>query len=350
MKTITSTLLTAQSAASRTPFVHMLFLSKDGNTNYDLSMDSAAFGNRILMIDHTEGDYDDYAYILLRDHDRTLPTDIRGYWTEIGYGDGGEYAGDGNNGGSRATSRLWVKSHSIISAPGKVWHLLELQGMWAKLKETLIRLGSNLPAYEYRYTGTTVYDIISAVLAEVGMSINALGSQDDSIISSYEPEFYVNDPFPFEDAGSILGRLIRMTKSFLRPDASMAFTIRYPQEDDSADLTVYSDKAPYFNSYRERKNVRMPNHIIVFCNAGVDELWTNIITGEATVQAGIDEYAEVYHIELAPEITNQTDATNRAAVYLSRGVADKLAGELEMPHHCAVELYDNVKIVDIRGS
>ena len=166
-RSLSATYIAAQQAASNTPYYKLLFTSKSGGTTVDLSTDSATYGNRILLIDHTEEPYDDFATIILRNHDRSIPTNLKGYWVEIGYGyttgAGNEYLGDGTNEG--APPRLWVKHQQTISAGGKLWELLELEGMWSKLRETLIRLG-NPPFYTISYTDDTIYDIIGVILAQ----------------------------------------------------------------------------------------------------------------------------------------------------------------------------------------
>ncbi len=353
VRSVSGTLEAAQSASQRTPYIHMVFTSYDAGTTYDLSMNSSAYGNRILLIDHAEEAYNDYAVIILKNYPRDLPDDLDGYWTEIGYGDvtggGSEYAD---------TSRLWVKHHQFISAAGKVLCILELEGMWAKLRETLLRIGS--PPYyiakndagDFGGSSATVYGIIDYILSnevDPAMSLDAL-AEDDGIINDLEPAVEVNSTQPFEDAGQVIYRLIKMTLSFLRPKASMAWEVKYPQEDDAEDLAYYSNQSPKFYEYAERKNLLIPNRIYVFANAGSDGLWTNIITAQADDTDSQGRYGVVPDFELAPEIDNQADADSRAQAVLQRWRAEWVGGRLIIPHDCRMELYDRVGIYDFRGS
>ena len=353
VRSVSATLEAAQSAASRTPYTHLLFTSYDGQTTYDLSPDGA-YGKRILLIDHNEEPYNDYAVIVLRNYDRGLPTNLTGYWTEIGHGD---VTGEGNE--YVATARLWVKHHQEVSAGGKLLTILELEGMWAKLRETYFRLG-NPPYYrarnidpeegDYDLEDSTPYGIVGKVLAEIvpAMSLAAL-VEDDGIVNTYVPDFVINETEIFEDGGGIVYRLIKMTKSFLKPDATLEFEVKYPQTTDAVDLTYYSSQSPYFYEYTERKNLLVPNHIYLLANAGTDGLWTNVILAEASDADSIARYGDAPMVVQAPGIDSQGDADNRAAVILSRIKAEVLAGMLVIPHDCRMELYDVPQINDSRG-
>ena len=344
MRDISATLLAAQKAYSGTPYIHLLFTSKDGGTTYDYSSDLE--GRRILSIDHQEEPFNDYAMVVLRNNDRTIPA-LEGYWTEIGYGfvaSGNEYS---------ATPRLWVKHQQTVSSGGRLYDVLELEGMWAWMREQLIRIG-NPPFYSTRqdeltYTTDTVYTIISAILAEVGFTLDALGGVDDGIIDTFTPRFDINDQ-PFEFAASIIYRLLNMTKCYLRPEASLEFKLVYPQTADFVNETYYSDQAHYFYSYIERANALVPNHIICFGNEGDDGMWTNYVSGEATDAAEIAAYTDVTQIVLAGTIDNDTDAANRAAVVLTRAKSEAMAGRCVVPHDCSVELYDKISVEDSRGT
>lgn len=351
MRTISATLLAQQNAASNTPYIHLLFTSKDGTTTYDYSSDQA--DRRILSIDHSENPYDEDATIILRNNDRTIP-DLRGYWTEIGYG---YVTGSGNEYSS--TARMWVKYQQTVSAGGRLYDVLELEGMWRRLKEHMMMLGS-APYFptegheaEFEYTGYTIIEIIASILLDVEpyFSVEALGSSnDDGIMDTLPPDFLVNQQ-GFESAGGLIGRLMRMTKSYLRSVSGKHFQVVYPQSTDAIQITYHSDMAPYFYEYVERKNVRTPNHVYAVGNAGEDGLWTATtpVVGEAEDTAATAIYYDVPEIVLARDITSQTDINTRAAVVLARSRMESLAGKLTAPHDCQVELYDRIAIIDTRA-
>ncbi len=350
-RSLSATFLTAQQAASNTPYYKLVFTSKDGGTTVDLSTDSGTYGNRMLLIDHVEEPYDDYATMIFRNHDRTIPS-VKGYWIEVGYGyttgAGNEYLGDGTN--EPAPARLWVKHQQSISAGGKLWEVLELEGMWSKLREQVIRLG-NPPLYTKSYTTDTVFDVIGFILAELGMTLNAL-VEDDSIIDSLQPQFDINAQ-PFEYAAPLIYRLLHMTASYLKALDDEEFEIKYPQSGDSVDLTFYSAQVPYFYEYMERVNVLIPNHFLVYGNEGADALWADYVVSTSpngVDQGEIDAYDEVFKIILSGSLTTQDQVNTRANALLARAKFERLAGRMYAPHDARVELYDKLSIVDTRGA
>lgn len=348
-RSVSDTFLSAQQAASNTPYCKLVFTSKDGGTTPDLSTDSSAYGNRILLIDHIEESYDDFATIILRNHDRTIPS-MKGYWTEIGYGyvtgAGNEYLGDGTN--EPAPPRLWIKHQQTISAGGKLWELLELEGMWAKLREQVIRLGDP-PLYTKSYTSDTIFTIIGLILAELGMTLNAL-VEDDGIINLLQPQFDINAQ-PFEYAAPLIYRLLNMTASYLKPLDDLEWEIKYPQESDTVDLTFYSDESPEFIEYLERINTLRANHFLVYGNEGDDGLWLDYLVSSDTYgkdQAEVDAYDEIYRIILAGSLTTQAQVNSRASALLARAKFEQMAGKMYASHDARVELYDRLRIEDNR--
>ena len=359
-RSISDTFKAAQQG-NATPYCKLVFTSKDAGTTVDLSTDSSTYDNRILLIDHTEESYDDFATIILRNYDRTIPTTLKGYWTEIGYGyvtgAGSEYLGDGTN--EPAPPRLWVKHQQTVSAGGKLWEVLELEGMWAKLRETIIRLG-NPPLYTKSYSTDVIYQIIRAILQQVSVGSTTMDfetgqtvvpTEDDGVITSLQPQFELNNQ-PFEYADAIIYRLMHMTASYLKPLDDLKWEVKYPQSSDAIDLNFYSDQAPYFIEYMERNNVLSPNHFLVYGNEGEDGLWADYLVSDDTTygidQTEIDVYDDIYKIILAGSLTTQADVNSRADVLLARAKSEALAGRMYTSHDARVELYDRLKIWDNR--
>lgn len=356
MRTVSGTLETAQYASKRTPYIHMVFTTTDGLTTYDFSTDSSAYGDRIILIDHHEEAYNDYAIIIIQNYDLSVPW-MEGCWTEIGYGDvtgsGNEYIGDGTSEG--ATARLWIKYQQYISAGGKLYMILELEGMWARLREEVLRIG-NPPYYvaknadgDFGGTPLTVYDLIDYIFTNEitpAMTLEAL-VEDDGIIDSYEPDFSLNEYDKFDTAGSMIYDLLKMTESFLRPKASLAWEIKFPQTSDADDLT-YDDTG--FYDFIDRRMINIPNRVYLFSNKGTDGLWTDIITSQVNDVVSQAKYYIVPYVALAPEITNQTDSDLRAAAILARMIAERQSSQLTIPHDCQMELYDRIGVTDNRGA
>lgn len=332
MRTISSTLETAQRSSSNTPYVRIVIGGND-------------YSSRLLQLEHHEMAYRERAVVVLRNDDGALTNvDLVGEYFEIGYG---FVTGAGNEYSS--TPGLWVKSQQFISMEGKLVCVLECEGMWTLLRELRIMIVGDPPYFAISYERTkTIYELLELVLSAAAFGLDSLGSQDDGIIDDFKPVLSINR-IPFENCATILYRLIYMTKCYLRAEAGKEFKIVYPQDDDSVDERYYSDKVHFFNEYTEKNNLIVPNKISVFCNQSASGSWENLITGEDEDSESIADYGyEVVHCQVAADITSQTDADNRAAAIMTRLKSEKLAGRLVIPHDCRVELYDKVRIHDTR--
>ena len=343
MRTITESLRVAQASSSVKPFIHLQFHGPSGNT-YDYSY-------RVINLEHQEKPYDDWAEIYLYDNDRQIP-DLRGYWTEIGYG---AHLATGSVEYS-ATPRLWVKNKQLYSFEGNLFMVLHCEGVFSHLAESNLVVLGEPPEWEGQYPPDfTIYDTITNILEAYGYSLDTLGGQDDGIIDTLCPQLWVNEN-PFENPLEVIYRLIAMTKCFLRPKTNLAFEIRFPQESDTVQEHYSYNSPHYFHQYMEKINEVIPNHIVVFYNQDEDGGWTNVQQAEAfdddsivrckTLAPTTDGKITRYHI--AADLTSATDANNRASAILTREKFEELAGQLVVPHDCRVELYDRVGIYDER--
>lgn len=349
MRTISPTLRDAQESASATPYIKLLFTSKDGGTTYDHSA-------RILQLEHHEEAYRDWADIILRNDDLAIE-DLTGYWTQVGYGfttgfNTAEPNGDNAGNEYSYTPRLWVKSQMEVSAEGQLQVILHLEGMWAVMAENFVRIGTP-PFYDDTpYTTSTIYAIVDALLTEIStaeytFALDALGTQDDGIINTYTPYFEFNEGPRYDNVLDLVEVLMAMTKCYLRPESGLEFKVVYPQTTDSVDRTYYSWQTHYFYEYTESINLLIPNHIYIYYDEAND--WAET-AGEAEDTIHQDRYMEVIALYRAGEITNLTDANNRAAAILAKAKAEILSGRLIVPHDCGLELYDRVVVLDSRGA
>jgi len=337
MRTISSSLQTAQEAASRTPYVGLIFRNPAGG--------SVNYTDRKKLVEHHEEPYNDYATIILNNSDRAV-VDLTGYHIQICYGDSGDCV---------QSARLWVKSQYNISMEGKLASVLTLEGAWSLMGEQLLRVGSPPLYNDSPYTTQAIYNLLRTLIETelvtatgFNFSLDSLADQDDGIINTFIPQFSPNQ-VAFDDFNTLIQTLMAMTHCYLRARTGLVFQIVYPHEDDAVDETYYSNQAHFFYEYAEVTNIVVPNHIIVFCNQQ-EEGWVAelIITGEAQDDDQISKYMEVIGLFTAPTITNQADADNRALAIKSKLQAEITSGRLVVPHDCRVELYDRVRVYDAR--
>lgn len=346
MRTVHGDLLVAQQSGAANPYIY-------------LNINSTDYSSRLLQLEHIEEPYRDRATIVLANSDHHFDSNsLLGKSFSIGYGyytdSGNRYCGDGSTDG---TPTLWVKSQSQVSLEGKLVCILYCEGGWMKLREhsyIATAEGKDAPYFSVEFTATEpLFDLIEKVLVEAGFTLNGIGDQSDGIIDVFQPIFTAN-PLTYDNGASIIYRLIQMSKCFLREVESLAFEVVYPQSLDAVKETYSSYAAPYFREYVEKSNLLIPNSIAVFCNRDPDGSWNTagypLIIGEAIDQPSIDAYEAVWEYHIAPYITSQEDADNRAEAILERYRSEILSGRVVLPFHdCRVELYDRVKIWDVRG-
>jgi len=215
LKTLAAELLTAQVEGYPTggyqPAINCVLTSKDGLTTYDYSFVPTSTTNRLIHAEQTEHVIEgDRGVLLFSNYDNAVPSDLRGYYVDIGWGmntsDGLKYTG------TAFAPRLWVMRQQDVSGSAKgeqpgLFTVLELEGAkTAILDRQLFRLGND-PTYRDEtglLAGKTIYEIIeylieTALNAQVGGSftLEALGTQDDGQISTIIP-------FPIVTAGSFV--------------------------------------------------------------------------------------------------------------------------------------------------
>ena len=342
MRTLTETLETAQQAATRTPYVSIVF---NGVTDYS---------SRLLRLEFTETPYGadlsdkNAGIILLDDNDRTV-ADLRGQYLDIVVG---LETSAGNEGVTYP--RMWVKSQTWHSSPSGLYSTVYLMDMWEYLSIQEYEGEGEPPYFNVIFNRTdTPYALMETLLADKGITLSYVGDLDP-IINTFTPYLEINNQ-PFEDYRSILYRLIMMTMSYLRMSDGMTAKIVYPREEDSPDRNYYSYQMFYFYRFADTLNELIPNHIYVYCNdtdvdAETPTAWPNLVTGEAENSTAITRFTEVKRHYLAASILTQQDANDRATAILTRWQAELQPAFMVIPHDCALELYDKVSVADARGT
>jgi len=431
-RTLHPDLLTAQTTSGYptggyAEAVKCILTSKDGATTYDYSFNPTVNTNRLFHAQQVEGVDNDSGLILLNNNDRTIPENLTGYYVDLGWGHNTSSGVRYSSSDGAVGPRLWVVKQSIISGGQKgakpmIYTLFQLEGVWsAVLNRQPMRLGD--APYFRDYAGAlanqTVYNCISYLIETslsnqtgVTFTLDALGTQDDGLISTIEPfdlitagsfvdkttyriqtigttdftligasantvgvEFIAtgvgagtgtarielrsvneNTPTEYETYGGYLKRLLSLTNCVIRPEPALAFKIIYPQSSDAVDETYYSSNAsghPFYQAENTRL-VMMPNHIEV---RGID-----LTTGEPTVVGDWYDpdhfttpptysgpFMEVLYTHYNQGLTTEAQCDNMASA-LGRQFKDQIRGaRVIVPMDARVEIGDRISVVDSRG-
>lgn len=342
MRSLSSTLESAQQDASGTPYIELIF-KKDGESDIN-------YTGRLKRLFHVEQPYKDYATLVFNNADLGV-ANLTGYYVNIGYG---YTTGSGDE--SSPTSRLWVIQQSNESEEGRLESIIYLIGVWDILAMSQDWQGATPYLYVLWNRTKTPYDILDELLGYFNVDLDSLGSQNDGIVNTFTPVFVI-DAFLFEGAKTIIYSLMNMTKVYPRLKGYTGTTyigqieLIYPHEDDSVDYEYFSDIGSGHVFYQSfwKDNVVSPNHYIVFCNRDEDGGWESMITGEYEDTDAADNFMEIKNYHIAETINSQFDADNRAEVLYLRDWHELEWGVVVVPHNCGQELYDFVRVFDNRG-
>ena len=404
MRTLHADLLTAQvsgyPAKGYAPAVRCIFTSKDGGTTYDYSSDPTVTTNKSLYIQQTEEKYNDPGVILLQNNDRTVPTDLTGYYVDLGWGHNTASGIKWDTGAGAVAPRMWVMHQSEVSggpknAKKEIYTQFSMAGVWGAVLNTQPVLIQSFPARDidiHRHDennwmislmNKTIYEVLeqlieNALYTQTGMTftLDALGSQDDGQISTVIPYpteledtlrvINADSPFYYQTYGDLIISLMELTKCILVPRAGMAFRVIYPQAGDAVNETYYSSEAdghPFYEVENRRLNM-VPNHIVIY--GGEDEFptyeghWfdTDHYSGWVSpsetatydgpfmpVTAKGDTNSELWETGFRSD----AECAIRAAELGWQLKDQRLGTRVVIPMDARVELYDRVSVDDSRG-
>jgi len=395
VRILTPALQTAQTTGYPTggyqPAVRCILTSKDGGTTYDYSFDPTASNNQLMHIYQIEERENDGGGILLNNYARSLPTDLTGYYVDVGWGHNTASGIKWAEADGAVSPRLWVMQHIDISGGLKgqmpiSYTVLNCEGVWAAvLNKQPIRLGTT-PYFRYdeldtipELTNLTIYGVLeylieTALSAQTGFTftLDALGTQDDGHINTDIPypgggvplrEINSDSPGTFQTYGEVIISLLELTKCILVPRAGLAFRIIYPQTTDTVNETYFSGSVLTPPSYEvENRRLNMtPNHIEVFGTepaTGVGDWFdpdhyttapTRPLTPASIQAAYTGEFMPVTLSISEDGLDTEVEADARASA-LGRQLKDRILGaRVVIPMDARVELYDRVKVSDQRG-
>ncbi len=307
--TLHADLLVAQQSGYPTggyaPALRCILTSKDGGTTYDYSFDPTVTTNKLRYAQQLQEKYSDPGVIMLQNDDRAVPTDLTGYYVDLGWG---HNTSSGVKWDSAVAPRMWVMHQADVSGGQKSSqpHLvtqLSMAGVWGAVLNTQPVLIQSYPARDidiHRHDennwmlslmNKTIYEVLEQLIenelsAQTGLAftLDALGTQDDGQISTVIPYpteladtlrvINSDSPFSYQSYGDLIISLMELTKCVLVPRAGLNFRIIYPQASDAVNETYYSSEAsghPFYEVENTRLNMT-PNHIVIY--GGEDEFPT----------------------------------------------------------------------------
>lgn len=340
MRTLSSTLLAAQRAASATPYIIVIAEHKSGAPVYYFTTPN----NKVHSMEHREEPYGGEARIRLKNNDQWFSgKDLRGYKIGIGYGyataSGDEYS---------IAPPLWVMSQQDVSEEGELLTELICIDIWQKMSWTGVGPDpdtgdvSMAPGYERTYT---VEAIIIALLNQMSPSISLTKDSSDGIVDSFQPYYITEINFSIRD---IIRDMLEFTKCGMRMRTNEMHLLY--MDPATSPISTYDSVHVHWSNIRQRGLV-LPNWVIyvdALPSAGVDSVYK----GEATDAVSIATFGKIGFVKAPPDpsgITSDAEATTLAESFLARIQAEVNQGVFQVQHHCGQELYDKVQVQDSRS-
>lgn len=381
------------------PYIEAVFTSRDGLTTHDYTFNPTLGTNRIVGIDVVEEPYGRggttsqagntaTATIILDNSDLAVPKisptskGLVGYWVDLYWG---RNTASGLKVANTPMQRLWVVSQDSISAPNEKYVILELWDVWQLMRNEPINLGTspqwqadndNIAKPGSLFTGMTIYEILGYAISNFGSvftgytwTLDALGTQDDGIISALVPVtpdtldsiLYPNrNNSSGQSFASFICDIMAATHCYLRARDGLAFKVVYPQESDAPDETYYalsSDGGHVFYEAHDKYTVLIPNMVQVYGDPQEDDYsWDAVgnaydpTAGEWTGSNYTGIFGRMPRYYADPRVATNTDADNLSATLLAHAISQTQSGRLTIPHDARVEMYDFVTAFDTRGS
>lgn len=328
MRSITPTTLAIQKSSNYTPFVQVVI----GNLTYRSNDPNSG----LRLVETVEENLGYRATIELG-----LPTEFNPFVLEALVGQKVEISW-GYVGGSyiRATP-LRLLSVSGLSEPGQSVTRFNCVSWWELIANRRTVLDpSNAADYPPVWPKDTT---IRNILAELLQSDAGVRSDNvDWLVRTYKPHYEADG---LEAVLTTVRNLLDMTLSYikLRPDG---FHIVSPRAGDDVTYEYRLDDHTFFHRSHSYKII-IPNRIVVMPQLPTaDEAPDFIgvaIDSNSRIQLGFLDF-----IIQDEGISTQGEANTRASVILNRLRAERTSGIIIAPMNIAQELYDMVRIYDIR--
>jgi hypothetical protein len=334
------------------PGCSILILDSTGAVKY---VTTPSFGDEVLYAKTVDEPYSGNAVIRVRGN----IADMRGNQIHVGYNWGGGAT-------ASITSPFWVVGQQEVSYEGELLTEFQCLNAWEMMAfstrmnvatyDTVKGAPGPAPAPGAGSPRTfnrvlTVFEALQQIIEdENGWLAHWLYNtisvvSDDGIINDYKPLILteIND-----DDRMLIRRLLAMTKSVIYFRAGEGLQLRYLDPNMGSPDYIFGTGHPIFESRRETSTV-IPNRVIF-----ADD-YPNVVEGTVAHFVGVAEHPDkdkigpLAQVFADPSIVSDAEAQLRAEAILARIEAESLSGEIVVPLHATLELYDVVQVVDPRG-
>lgn len=236
---------------------------------------------------------------------------------------------------------LWVVSDSGLSEPGIGRLTYNCVGWWELLAGSrTISDPSDADAHPPIWPrDTTVRGILNELLQ--GRASVFLDS-DDGIINVYRP-YYEVDGLP--SVLTTIRNLLDMTLSYIRIRDN-GFHIVYPAASDPITWTYELDGHQFFTRSHTAK-ISIPNRMVVVPELPTVDSTPDFV-GVALDSDSIDKIGYMDMITLEEGVLSAGEANSRASTLMARLKAENSDGIAIVPMNIGQELYDKVRLIDLR--
>lgn len=236
---------------------------------------------------------------------------------------------------------LRVVSDSGLSEPGTGRITFSCVGWWELLagSRTVKDPSDASAAPPVWPKDTTIRAIINELLQ--GLSPVYLDT-DDGIVNVYRPHYEADG---LESTLTTIRNLLDMTLSYIRIRED-GFHIVFPSRTDGITWTYELDGHQFYTRSHTAK-ISIPNRIVMVPELPTSEYSPDFI-GVALDQTSIDKIGFMDMITVDPGVVSIGEANSRAYALMSRLQAENSDGLVIIPMNIGQELYDKVRLIDLR--
>ncbi len=222
----------------------------------------------------------------------------------------------------------WIESFDYLSRGGRATLTIIAIDGWGILERWKARR-----QYSWVSGAKNIFQLLGFIHSRAGLEFSALGGSS-AVVTDLEPAFTIN---PGESGKTACLRLLAMIPDVLFFRGKQAY-LKYIQSSDGEDYTYGTDHAILEAHYHTRH----------FASNRIQVTNGTIFT-EDFDWAEIDLVFDILEQDYDLALTTTTRTGRRAADMLRRATVGALDGYVLVPLNCGQEIYDVIKLTDLRA-